>query len=250
MSKRKYRQYTPGRTPGVHSTITAVRDTDLTEVDGRTRLRPGESITFEFDLMAGVRSYTQWKSLARQLACGACTLEVKRVAETAEQVATQAPAESVQVHAISPQEPTAEITRERDVVAAAKAKDSTILAQTIDPQDGQGDRVFTIQSPDLPASDLSPTPQPKPVSIPDAQEASAELPGPDAQVKPSIMRSDPAPATKPVLSLDQPGTEVITPEQTVPAVPAVPTAEATYAPEQSAPTDYSSIKRPRAKKGK
>jgi hypothetical protein len=252
MAKRKYRQYIPGRTPGVHSIITAVRDTDLTEVDGKTRLKPGESITFDFDLMAGVRSYTQWKSLARQISGGACKLEVRRNRQC-ELEPDLALKPQPSVHAIPPQETTAELTREQEVIAAAKAKDSSIIAKTIDPQDGQHDPVFKIEAGESgpgPAEAPAEAGAAPPVTIADAKQAMDELPGPEIVTKPSIMYSAEPPAPMPKLVLDESGSapEVTAPEVTLSQAPAP--APAPYDPSQAPPTDYSQVKRTRSKKAK
>lgn len=228
MSKRKYRQYTPGRTPGVKTIIRAIRETDLTEVDGRTRLRPGESREFNFDLQSSVRSYTQWKSLARQLACGACTLEVledgQPVLSTSEIVtsAGEVPLKAFQTHAVPASEEVPALKREREVLQSI-AQPAEELRGAVPTQEGRPDPIFRIEG-----SVVEPV-QP--------ESTKADLPP----------ESDPIPE---VAKLGEPVMDLPV-EVEVPKPIDLGRVSEILAPEQEiAPTDYSKVRRPRTKKEK
>ena len=58
--RRPYRTLTPGRgATGMKTLVTALKDVNLTPIDGKTLLKAGETKVYELNLQGMLRTYTQ-----------------------------------------------------------------------------------------------------------------------------------------------------------------------------------------------
>lgn len=247
MAKRKYRQYVPGRNPGVTTTITAIRDIDLSEVDGHTRLKPGESIVFDFDLSASVRSYTAWKNIMRQVDGGACTLLLERVDEKEAAAATEPVAPA---HEVPPTEITPELLREQAVIAKARL-DSVKAPDAPAPQEGKQDPQFALTG-ELPGAEAKPEQDRVQIKLVESVDPSDAFQGGVDPASAAALEVE-AKAAEEATQAEVAAPIVLPAAVEIPDLTS-PTPEPikeTYNPEAKAnPSDYASMKRSRTKKAK
>ena len=75
--RRPYRTLTPGRgTTGMITIVTAIKDANLTPIDGKTLLKAGETKVYELNLQGMLRTYTQRVSFNNLITGGFIKVEV------------------------------------------------------------------------------------------------------------------------------------------------------------------------------
>ena len=152
MARSRFRRFIPGRGTG-RTIITAVKNTDLTAIDGSTVLKAGETKIYDFDLSSSLRTYLQRKTLNHLVDSG--HIEMRRGPTTEEPVATEPPDDPEESSESAEPEESSE-SAEPDEESSSEAEGDSVVDDTVPVSEEEGAEATDEQEPDTTEEETAP----------------------------------------------------------------------------------------------